>query len=126
MSELLLKGFTAAAPVAKHRIVKFSANDRQVVQAAAASDASIGISAELNAATGETVDIARVGITLVEFGGTVARGAPITANADGKAVAAAPAAGTQARVIGYAEQSAVAGDIAYVLIAPGYITTPAA
>ena len=55
----------------------------------------------------------------MEFGGTVARGAPVTADASGKAVAAAPAAGSNVRIIGFAEVSAVAGDIAPVLIAPG-------
>lgn len=126
MSELLLKNYVAGAAVAKHRIVKFHSVDGAVVAAAAATDLSIGVSAELDAASGERVDVVKSGITLVEFGGTVTRGDPLTSDASGKAVAAAPAAGVRNRIIGFAEQSAVSGDIAFLLIAPGYITTPAA
>ena len=41
--------------------------------------------------------------------------------ADGKAVSAAPAAGVNAHIIGFAEVSAVAGDIAPVLLARGVL-----
>ena len=59
------------------------------------------------------------GIADVEFGGAVTRGAAVTSDANGKAVAAAPAAGSNVRIIGFAEVSAVAGDIGPILVAPG-------
>ena len=57
----------------------------------------------------------RAGIADIEFGGNVARGALLTADADGKAVTAADGN----RVIGIAEVSGAAGDIGQVLLAPG-------
>lgn len=120
------RSYTASADIPKCRIVKFGAADGTVVLAAAATDASIGVSSELSVLSGEPCDVERFGLVDVEFGGTVTRGDPLTADANGKAVAAAPAAGTRVRIIGFAEQSAVAGDIALMQIAPGYMTTPAA
>jgi len=65
-------------------------------------------------ASGERVDIVQAGIAEVEFGGTVARGALVTADANGKGVAAA----STNRAIGIAQVTTAAGDIAPVLIAP--------
>lgn len=118
-STLLNRNYTAGAAIAAFRIVKPGAADGEVVQAAAAADALMGVCESVGPASGERCDIVKVGIADVEFGGTVARGAPVTADANGKAVAAAPAAGSNVRIIGFAEVSAVAGDIAPVLIAPG-------
>ena len=61
------------------------------------------------------MEFARAGIAAIEFGGNVARGALLTADADGKAVTAADGN----RVIGIAEVSGAAGDIGQVLLAPG-------
>jgi len=118
-STLLNRNYTAGAAIAAFRIVKPGAADGEVVQAAAATDALMGVCESVGPASGERCDIVKVGIADVEFGGTVARGAPVTADANGKAVAPAPAAGSNVRIIGFAEVSAVAGDIAPVLIAPG-------
>ena len=125
MSELLLKNYLAGAAVAKHRLSKFGAADRTVIQSAGATDASIGVSAELDVASGGRVDVIRVGLAPVEYGGTVARGDPLTSDAQGRAVKANPAAGSRAFVAGFAEVSAVAGDIEDMRLAPGYLTTPA-
>jgi hypothetical protein len=122
----LSKNYVAGAAATKYRIAKFGNADRVVVQAAAATDALIGVFSELSAALGERVDVERIGIVLVEYGGNVARGDPLTSDADGKAIKANPAAGTRVSIIGYAEVSAVAGDIEAMLLAPGFITTPAA
>ena len=111
----LLKAYSAGAAVAAHRIIKWGAADRAVIQAAAAADSAIGVSDRLSAASGERIDIVRAGIADVEYGDAVARGALLTSDADGKAVTAA--AGN--RVIGVAEISGVAGDIGEVLISPG-------
>lgn len=116
---LLNRDYTAAAAIAAFRIVKAGAADGEVLQAAAATDALMGVCESVGPAAGERCDVVKVGIADVEFGGPVTRGGPVTSDAIGRAIAAAPAAGSNVRVIGYAEVSAVAGDIAPVLIAPG-------
>jgi hypothetical protein len=110
---------TASGAIAPYRIVKPGAADGVVAQGAAATDLLMGINESVTIADGERCDIVKAGIADVEFGGTVARGEPVTADASGKAIKAVPAAGANARIIGFAEVSAVAGDIGPVLIAPG-------
>lgn len=117
----LIKNYTAEGAIAAYRIVKFGAADGGVVQAAASADLIIGVNEALTVVAGERVDVIRSGIADVEFGGTVTRGQPVTADADGKAVAAAPATGVNANIVGFAEVSAVAGDIAQVSLARGVI-----
>lgn len=121
MNRMLTKTYVAGAAIAAHRIVAFGASDDEVVQASAATDALIGVAAELPVPAEARVDVHHVGIVEIEFGGNVARGALVTANANGQAVAAAPAAGANAAVIGRALVSAVNGDIAPVLLAPGQV-----
>lgn len=104
----------AGAAIEPYRIVKFSDADGKFVQAAAATDLLVGVSESLAAAQDERVDVCRVGIAAVRYGGTVVRGQKLTSDADGKAVAAKD--GEQ--VIGTAEVSGVEDDIGSVLIAP--------
>jgi ribosomal protein S8E len=110
----LTKPYTAGGTIAKRRIVKFGAADGVVLQAAAATDLLIGVSTDLGSASGERQDVFMVGnIAEVDFGGTIARGASVTADASGKAVAAA----TGNIAIGYAEVSGVSGDVGTIVIA---------
>lgn len=118
-NQVLARNYTAGAAISPFRIVKMGSNDGEVVQAAAATDLLMGVTGELGPASGERIDIQKIGIARIEFGGTVTRGNAVTSDANGKAVAAAPAAGANARIIGFAEVSAVSGDIADVFIAPG-------
>lgn len=121
--EGLIINFNAGAAVAPYRIMKHGSNDREAVQAAAATDAMIGVSDQLGAkAAGDPMDVIRSGLAEVEYGGNVTRGQPLTADADGKAIAAAPAAGQSVRIIGHAEVSGVAGDIGSVHLAPSTLT----
>lgn len=117
--------FTAGAAILPRRFVKFSA-DRTVIQATAATDAIIGVSDSLGAAAaGDRVDIYQAGTQLeVVAGGNITRGAEITSDANGKAVAAAPAAGATCRTAGIAQASYVADDVAEYLAAPSSKTTP--
>lgn len=125
-NEGLVKTYTSGAVIVKRRIVKFSSSDGVVVQASAATDALVGVSDLIAAGTsGDPVDIIRSGVALVEYGGNVTRGAPLTADSDGKAVAAAPTATNSVRIIGFAEVSGVAGDIGKVFIAPGSVSNAA-
>lgn len=118
---ILTENFTAGAAVAAYRIVKPGAADGAVIQAAAVGDAMFGVSGALAGALNERIDIETVGVAEVELGGAVTRGGLITSDADGKGVAAAPAAGVNNRVIGIARVSGVAGDIIDVQLAPGQI-----
>lgn len=115
----LFRTYTAGGAIAAFRIVKPHSADGAVVQAAAAADFLMGVTGPIAPDSGERVDVIKSGVAPVEFGGTVTRGGPVTADANGKAVAAAPGAGTNARIIGFAEVSAVSGDIADVFLNPG-------
>ncbi|MCD7099113.1 hypothetical protein [Stenotrophomonas sp. MMGLT7] len=117
----LTNAFLAGAAIAARRITKHGAADGEALQAAAATDALNGISTDIPTAAGMTVDVTRSGLAAVEYGGAVAAGQPLTADAQGRAVAAAPAAGANVRIIGFAEVSGVLGDIGSVWIAPGVI-----
>ena len=119
MNPMLIKNYTAEAAIAAYRIVKPGAADGGVLQAAAATDALMGVTGSVAPASGERVDVIKSGIAQVELGGTVTRGGPITADASGKGVAAAPSAGSNNRLIGFAEVSGVSGDIIDVLVAQG-------
>lgn len=104
----------AGAAVEPFRIVKFGDADGKYVQSSSSADLHAGVSESLGAAEGERLDVCRIGIAAVRYGGTVARGQKLTSDADGKAVVAKE--GDQ--IIGTAEVSGVADDIGSVLIAP--------
>lgn len=119
MNNILLKNYRATAPVAPYRIVKFGAvADGTVTQCELAADASIGISGRVAAdQAGQRLDIVRVGLAEVEYGEGITRGQLLTADTQGRAIAATPGA----RVIGVAEASGNTGDIGSALIAPSTI-----
>ena len=105
----------AAADIAPRRIVKLTA-DNSVSPAAAATDVLYGVSISPNTrTTGNRVDIVLNGTVDIELGGTVTAGARVTADANGKAVAAS---GTN-RIIGIAEIAGVSGDFVPVSVSPG-------
>lgn len=114
----LTKSYAAGGAIGANLIVKFSA-DYTVVVAGAATDLLIGVTTEIDAASGERVDIIHGGIADVKAGGTISRGALVTSDAAGKAVAAAPSAGVNNYVIGRALIAAADGDIVPVLLTPG-------
>lgn len=121
MNPVLTKSYKAEAAISAYRILKLGANDDQVLQGAAVGDALIGVSNEVGAAINERQDVIQAGIAEVACGGAVTRGDFLTSDANGKAVAAAPAAGVNNNVIGRALQSGVADDVIRVLVAPGRI-----
>lgn len=120
MNSLLEKKFAAGAAIGANLIVKFGADDDTVIVAAAATDSLLGV-VHLGPASGEPVDVMTHGIADVIAGGAITRGALVTSDAAGKAVAAAPGAGVNNRVLGVAMRSAVANDIIPVLLQPGSI-----
>lgn len=113
------KSQVAQAAVAAFLIVKPGTADNTVVPGAAATDLLIGTADGLDKASGEIVDLDLRPIAEVRLGGNVTRGQPITSNAAGKGVVAAPAAGANVRIIGFAMRSGVAEDVIPYLRAPG-------
>lgn len=110
--------FDAGAAIAKYRIVKLGAADYAVIQGAAVTDNLIGVSTEVDIDSGNRADVITAGIATVEYGGNVTRGQKLTSDANGKAIAAAPANGVNNQVIGTALISGVDGDHGSVLINP--------
>ena len=117
---LLAVNFVADAAIAINRLVKFGTGDRNVTPATAATDFILGVVNETAIAAGERCDVVRLGIAWVECGAAVPRGSPITSDAVGRAVVAAPAAGVNNRIIGFADESgSAAGDVIRFVIEAG-------
>lgn len=113
------KAYLAEAIIAANRIVKHGTADDKIIQATAATDKLLGITTEVAAAINEHTDVVKTGLKDVEYGGTVTRGDPLTSDSVGRAVVAAPAAGVNNRIIGFAEVAGVVGDIGQITIALG-------
>jgi|SRR5579883_465003 hypothetical protein len=118
MNQLVLNtNGTASGAIPAFTIVKFGNADGVFAAAGASTDAMAGVSESIDAADGERVDVRRIGIAEVVYGGTVSRGDPLTSDAQGRAVVAKDGD----RVLGYAEVSGVVGDVGSVLLAPSGI-----
>lgn len=117
----LVKNFTAETLVNKRRIVAFGTGDGLVKQAASDTD-TFGVSGVRGAQAGERLDVYLSGVHPVECGAVVVAGHFVTADADGRAIPAAPAAGVQMLVIGRALQSGGVGAQLDILIQPQQIT----
>lgn len=117
----LQKAYLAEAVIAARRIVKHGSADDKIIQGTSATDKLLGVTTEVAAAINEHTDVIKSGMADVEYGGTVSRGDPLTSDATGRAVVAAPAAGANNRLIGFAEVSGVVGDIGQVWIEPGFM-----
>jgi len=111
----LTLAYTAAGEIPARTLVKCGTNDGEAAVATSASDALLGVSADLKTTQGRHVDVIRSGITPVMYGATITRGAPLTASTSGAAIPAS--AGEQ--VIGYAEVSGAAGDIGSIYVQRG-------
>lgn len=120
-NKTLVKSCIAEAAVLPYRVVKFGSADGQVVQAAAATDASIGIADNLGQGTaGSRVDVALSGTAEAEAGAAITRGVLLSVDSSGRVITAAASAGSNVRVIGIAMASAsAAGEIIPVSINPG-------
>jgi hypothetical protein len=122
MSNILVaRNFKAEAAITAFTIVKHGAADGNVLQAAAATDKLIGVTTDVGPAINERTDVILSGIADVLYGGTVARGDLLTSDASGRAVTAAPAAGVNNRIIGFALVSGVVGDVGSVCLEAGSV-----
>lgn len=123
MTPTLIKNYTAGSGgVRQYRIVKIGAADGEVVEASAVGDVMLGVAVQPGTtAQGGRCDVALDGIAEVSAGGTITRGAYVTATTGGQAVAAAPAAGVNNGIVGIALVGAVEDDIIPVLLKQGRI-----
>jgi hypothetical protein len=118
----LIKSLEATTAIPKRRLVKFGAADGTGVPAVDGASYIRGVSSDIDTAVGERASVQMAGnIADVEYGGNVGRGDPLTADNIGRAVVAAPAAGANVYIVGYAEVAGVLGDIGSVDVLPGRI-----
>lgn len=117
----LIKSYVAEAAVLPYRIVKLGAADGQVLQAAAATDAAIGVSDSLGQDTiGYRVEVIHEGVAEITAGAAITRGTLVMSDASGRAIAAAASAGTNVATVGRALNSAgAAGEVINVLLSIG-------
>jgi len=116
-NDLLNKAYTAAEAIDPYLIVKPGLAGNEVVKATAPTDPLIGAINILGGQPGMTCEVARVGVSEVQLGGTVAAGDPITSDVNGQGVLAV--AGD--RIIGFAETAGPAGAVIPYIIAPGQL-----
>lgn len=117
---ILTKNVVAGAAITGKRLLKLGSADDTLIQAVDDAAPILG-AAQYDAASGKHVDVDMMGLVTVVAGGTVTRGDPVTADANGKAVSSAPGAGVNAWIAGIAMASAVADDEFEILLAPGRI-----
>lgn len=117
----LTSAFRAGGAITKRRILTDGASDGAAIQATGATARLLGVSTDIDTDSGDPVDAIRTGLANVEYGGTVARGAPLTADPSGRAIAATLPIAANTYIIGFAEVSGVVGDIGSVQIAPGLL-----
>lgn len=105
--------------ITQFTIVKFGSDDDHVVAASASTDDMLGVAQLAASGSEEDMRVMMTGISRIKIGGNVTRGALLTSDGNGQGVAAAPATGVNAKLIGRALASGVDGDIIPVLLMPG-------
>lgn len=122
MQNKYMKSYVTDAAIGANRIVKVGTTPGSTVAIAAAStDALVGVNDNIDLLSTQTGDFNVFGEHNVVLGGTVAMMDPLTSDANGAAIKAAPATGVNSKIIGYALQAGVSGDIINYLGAPGTI-----
>lgn len=114
----IFRSRVAEGAVEAYRIVKAGTAAMSCVKAAAATDALLSTSDELDHVTGEMVELALGPLPKVRLGGAVTAGAWLTSDANGKAIATTTAAN---QVIGRAEIAGVLDDVITYIRAPGQL-----
>jgi hypothetical protein len=126
MIPVLRLSFEAGAATTPFRFARFSdaAVSSKVATGAANTDALIGVFGSLAAAMGEMADVSVMGQEILELGATVTAGAPLTSDAQGRGIVAAPVAATTVRVGAFALEPGVIGDRIKVLVVQSLLRTP--
>lgn len=97
-------------------IAKVGADDDTFSQATASTEDLVGVFQHTTTTAGDEVRVMLTGVSRVKLGGTVARGALLTSDANGKAVAIGAVGGTNYATIGRALASGVADDVVPALL----------
>lgn len=121
----LITPFRALGVIGKYLIAAATTDDGEASQAADGDAMLLGTTTDIPTADGAIVDVVRNGLASVTYGGAVARGAPLTADASGRAIAVALPAAAGTYIVGYAEVSGVLGDIGSVMVAPAFLPATA-
>lgn len=111
--------FTAENAVPAFRFAKVGTADGNV-KLAAAGDAVLGVSTDINSVEGRPCDVQFDGIAKIELGGSVTFGDKLASDANGKAVAA-----TDGEIGGIALDSGVSGDFIRVKLVTLYVPAAA-
>lgn len=109
---------TAGAAIAQRRLVKVTTAG-EVIQSAAESDDSVGVSLEAAAAQGDVIPVAKLDGSKVEVeaGAGITAGAALESDSVGRVITHG---GTAARIVGYAlEAAGGAGEFITVLALKG-------
>lgn len=118
----IIKTFKLSGTAGHRRLAKFTATAGVVAQASAATDKIAGVFDFPGGATdGQDIDVVLFGLAEVEAGGTFAAGDNLVSDADGKAVAAAPAAGVNNVTAGRGYYPAVSGDRVQIFVNPSNV-----
>jgi hypothetical protein len=125
MTPILTKSFRAATASGGHLFIAAQAG-AGVAEAAASTDAIIGVSDQMGAAAGRMLDVVQLGWAELKIGGNVDFGDLLTADDEGRGVKAEPEAGEQVRTGAVAMSDGAEGDIIPVYVTLGVIATPAA
>lgn len=110
-------GLNAASAVAANRIL-VTGDSNTVAQAAGSTKYMLGVSGDVDAETGDAVDVNTLGIVPVVYGGTVTKDAPLTSDTTGRAVVATT---NGAHIIGYALEAGSEDEVGSVDIQKGQL-----
>lgn len=124
MIPTFIRAYEAAAEIDGYVIVTYAAPaaGKTVTTATNGTAPLVGVSDAMGAPIGGMCDVHRAGLVSVRLGGAVSAGDPITADANGRGIEAAPASGDSVFIVGFADEPGVADDIIDVFCAPGTIT----
>lgn len=115
----IVKTFVASGAIGHRKQVKATATDGIVALATAPTDNIIGVTDfPSGAPDGGRIDVVLFGPAEVEGGGAIGFGAYFTTDANGRAVAAAPAAGVNNGVGGRALSNVASGDFFRAFVNP--------
>ncbi len=123
MIPTFIRAYEAADEIDGYQLVVFAdpTVDKSIEPAVGSGAFILGTADAMGSDPRGMCDVHRGGLVSVKLGGTVQAGDPITANTSGLAVVAAPAAGTTAFIVGFADDHGGVGDIIDVFFAPGTI-----
>lgn len=124
----LVKNFTSAGAIKPRRIVAFAAAEGRVETAVSpTAKPLIGVSGVIGAvAADERIDVYLGDVQLIEAGGVFGQGVRLTSDAEGRVVAAAPAATVTQHIIGLSlGPSTALGELVPVRILQGSLSNAA-